>query len=89
MGKILIKKEDVPVQFEDLVESIDIDNFISLCELMGGTLVYIPSIKSLEKVQRNKEIVGAFNGANYKELSRKYKMSEPYIRKLINEQKKK
>lgn len=89
MGNILIQKEDIPIQFSDLVESIDIDNFISLCEVLGGTLVYIPSIKTLEKIQRNKAIINEFNGANYKELSRKHKISEPYLRKLINEHKKK
>lgn len=89
INNIVINKEDIPIQFEELVEHIELENFISLCDMFGGTLVYIPSIKSLEKTQRNKKIVSEFNGANYKELSRKYKISEPYLRKLINEHKKK
>ena len=89
INNIVINKEDIPIQFEELVEHIELKNFISLCDMFGGTLVYIPSIKSLEKTQRNKKIVSEFNGGNYKELSRKYKISEPYLRKLINEHKKK
>ena len=55
INNIVINKEDIPIQFEELVEHIELENFISLCDMFGGTLVYIPSIKSLEKTQRNKK----------------------------------
>lgn len=85
MNRNNIDIKDIPIQFQELAEDIGISNFIKLCNLLGGTLVYIPSLKTLEKNSRNESILKEFNGANYKELSRKYRISEPYIRKLIKQ----
>lgn len=79
-----INIKDIPDQFQYVAKEIGVDNFVIICKLLGGTLTYIPSLKTIEKNSRNEEIIKEFDGANYKYLSIKYKMSEQYIRKLIN-----
>lgn len=84
MNNNLVEIKDIPMQFQDLAEEIGVNNFIKVCRLLGGTLTYIPSLKTIEKNSRNKAIIAGFNGWNYKELSRKYHISEPYVRRIIN-----
>lgn len=84
MNDNFIEIKDIPMQFQDLAEEIGVNNFVKVCRLLGGTLTYIPSLKTIEKNSRNKAIIDEFNGWNYKELSRKYRISEPYVRRIIN-----
>lgn len=87
MSRNTINIKDIPIQFQELAQEIGISNFIKVCSFLGGTLVYIPSLKTIEKNSRNKAIIEEFSGANYKDLSRKFQISEPYVRKLINQNK--
>lgn len=84
MNDNFIEIKDIPMQFQDLAEEIGVNNFVKVCSFLGGTLTYIPSLKTIEKNSRNKAIIDEFNGWNYKELSIKYRISEPYVRKIIN-----
>jgi Mor family transcriptional regulator len=78
-----LTKEDIPTSFKDIVEEIGIDDFIKLCKLCGGSALYIPTENSLIKPIRNRVIREGFNGGNYKELARKFSVSEVQIRKIV------
>lgn len=80
-----LTKEDIPVSFTDIVDEIGIVGFIKLCKLCGGTSIYIPTENSLVKPIRNRVIRESFDGGNYKELARKFNVSEVQIRKIIAE----
>ena len=54
-----------------------------LIRLAGGSSLYIPSENSVTKPVRNKIIKEAFNG-NYKQLSRKFGISEVQVRNIVN-----
>mgnify|MGYP001567456225 CR=1 FL=1 len=78
-----LTKEDLPESLIDIEEVIGLDNVKEFIKLAGGSSVYIPSENSVLKPIRNKIIRKSFNG-NYKELSRKFGISEVQVRNIIN-----
>ena len=79
----LLTKEDIPDSLKDIVDVIGINNFIKLCRLCGGICIYIPTENSLIKPIRNRIIRESFDGSNYKELARKFNISEVQVRKIV------
>jgi Mor family transcriptional regulator len=78
-----LTKKDIPESLKDIVDEIGIDNFIKLCRLCGGISIYIPTENSLSKPIRNRVIKKNFDGGNYKELARKFDISEVQVRKIV------
>lgn len=79
-----LSKEDLTDSFYDIADEIGLDSFIKLCELCGGSSLYIPTMNSLLKPVRNRVIKESFDGGNYKELARKYNITEVQVRKIIS-----
>ena len=78
-----LTKDDLPESLRDVVDVIGMDSVKELIRLAGGSSLYIPSENSVTKPVRNKIIKEAFNG-NYKELSRKFGISEVQVRNIVN-----
>lgn len=58
---------------------------LALIMAAGGAQLYIPSIETISREERNTQIYQEFiNGATYKELHIKYKCSEKTIREIVN-----
>ena len=79
-----ISKEDLPQVLHDLVDTIGIEAFKKLIKNYGGSSLYIPNENSILKPIRNRLIKKHFNGNNYKELAKEYKISEMQVRNIIN-----
>ncbi|MBQ8193430.1 MAG: DNA-binding protein [Bacilli bacterium] len=79
-----ISKEDLPQVLQDLVDTIGIEAFKKLIENYGGSSLYIPNENSILKPIRNRLIKKHFNGNNYKELAKEFKISEMQVRNIIN-----
>ena len=79
-----ISKEDLPKVLQDLVDTIGIEAFKKLIENYGGSSLYIPNENSILKPIRNRLIKKHFNGNNYKELAKEFKISEMQVRNIIN-----
>ena len=79
-----ISKEDLPIVLQDLVDTIGIEAFKKLIENYGGSSLYIPNENSILKPIRNRLIKKHFNGNNYKELAKEFKISEMEVRNIIN-----
>lgn len=75
---------DVPEEYQDIVETIGIDAFVQLALLCGGQNLYIPKRESLEREGRDRDIRARFNGGNYRDLARQYRLSERQIRKIVS-----
>ncbi|MGL6174557.1 MAG: Mor transcription activator family protein, partial [Cellulosilyticaceae bacterium] len=69
--------------YEDIIETIGVDNFVELCKLRGGMVVYFPVHSRAIREARNREIVKKFNGVNFVQLAKEYKLSESYLRRLL------
>ena len=84
MGEInTLELSILPKEHQELAEFLGIEVFYKLCEYYGGTRLYIPKQESISRHLRDAEIKKLFNGSNYKELARQYKLTENYIRKII------
>lgn len=56
-----------------------------MIEHFGGEQIYLPKEKGAFIRGRNEEIIAAFNGVNYRELARRFGLTERSIRKIVNE----
>ena len=79
-----LSKEDLPILLQDLVDLIGIENFIKLIKVYGGSSLYIPNENSILKPIRNRLIKEYFNGHNYKQLAKEFKISEMQVRNIVN-----
>ena len=84
-------KEYVMEIFEKYEGDQDIANKVAngLCDSLsknwGGITIYIPSQKDFERKKRNQKIYDQFNGTNYADLAKEFKISEKQIRICINQ----
>lgn len=86
------KKEDKPLQLEDLQEQhrqyaqiIGIDNLLKLADEYGGTSIYIPQRRELEKNRIYNQIYREFDGSNMDQLIRRYGVSKSTIYKIVQD----
>lgn len=80
----MIEIDLIPERYQDIAEAIGIKALIELSKSFGGTALYIPQIENVIKPIRDSLIKKEFDGGNYTKLALKYKLSERYIRYLIN-----
>ena len=79
-----LTKEDVPEILQGLVDIMGIEAFIELIKQYGGSSLYIPNENSVLKPIRNRLIKENFNGNNYKQLAKEFKISEMQVRNIIH-----
>lgn len=70
--------------FDSIIDDIVFELIASIEEEYGGQFVYV----RLNSPTRKLRIYKDFTGDNYRELSKKYKISLNQIRKIINEERK-
>lgn len=77
-----IRPNDLPLIYQQLAMVIGFENVIKLGKEYGGEPVYLPKLDlCLAKVKKRK-ILEEFNGGNYGELSRKYKVTSSWVREI-------
>ena len=79
-----LTKEDVPEILQGLVDIMGIEAFIELIKQYGGSSLYIPNDNSVLKPIRNILIKEYFNGNNYKQLAKEFKISEMQVRNIVH-----
>jgi len=63
-----------------------LDGFDAICEFsrtFSGTSVYVPRIRTIFGACLEREILSQYNGANLREMVRKYGYSDRHVRELI------
>lgn len=79
-----LKINDIPSQYQDIAEFMNVENFIDFCRFFGGSYIYIPNIKTFEAIIRDKDIMSMYaNGTDIKVIARKYNVTTNYVRKII------
>jgi len=81
-----IRPEDIPEEYQDILDTLGMAPFLELIRLCGGQTLYLPKLDSLEREGRDREIRARFNGGNYRALASQFRLSERQIRKIINGQ---
>lgn len=56
-----------------------------IIQTLGGSRVSIPTLKYLERIERNKRIRNAFHGGNYRELAVRFGLTENMIRRVVHD----
>lgn len=74
---------DIPEAYQPVVDMIGMDSFLKLCILSGGTTIYVPIADTIIRKARNRMILQEYNGYNTKMLSRKYGISERWIKNVV------
>ncbi|MBB6214068.1 hypothetical protein HNQ80_000137 [Anaerosolibacter carboniphilus] len=74
----------IPYPYNEWAEIIGSENLYELAQELGGATVYIPKPEILIREVRNKSIQEEFTGFNYGELSKKYRLSERWIREICD-----
>jgi len=79
-----IKSEELPEPYRTISENIGVINTLKLARLYQGTGVYLPKLDNSLRRIRDDKIRKEFNGGNYKELAHKFKLTESWVREIIN-----
>lgn len=84
-----LKLEDLTTEQREIADTLGgLDIYINFIRNFGGSNVYAVLPEMLTIAIRNRHIREEFNGYNYKELARKYRISEISVRRVVNESKK-
>ena len=71
--------------FAAIIDEIGLQNALKISRIAGGSNLYIPLEKTIERPYRNYRIRKEFNGYNYRMLAVKYKLSESSIREICKD----
>lgn len=80
-----IRMEDIAPEYRDIAEVVGIEVFVDLVRHCGGQNIYIPKLESLLRASRDRNMLACFSGGNYKELAKKYGLTERRIRSIIDD----
>lgn len=83
MDGLEIKPEDIEMKYDDVVNSIGFENFIKLCQLMGGAQLYFPKIENIKRPAVYRKIKQEFDGRNTKALAQKFNYTESAVREIL------
>ena len=68
---------------KEIAEKIGIKNLFEVLELVGGATFYFPKPETMLKGWRDEKIRKEYNGFNSFELSKKYNVSERWVRSIV------
>lgn len=74
--------DELPQPYRKMAELIGVPMTLQLAQHFGGTYEYMPKFDKAVGQARDRIIRREFDGANYKDLARKYNLTETYIRGL-------
>lgn len=74
--------DELPQPYKKMAELIGVPKTLKLAKHFGGTYEYMPKFDKAIGPARDRIICREFDGANFKDLARKYNLTETYIRSL-------
>lgn len=77
-----ICKENIDVKYHEYIDSIGLDNFIRLSNDFGGTHMYIPTPKELQKKHIYEQIRKSLGLFSVKEIAKMYNVSEKTVYRI-------
>lgn len=77
--------DDLQEQHRGYAEIIGLDNLLKLSDAFGGTNIYIPQRRELEKYKVYNMIYREFDGSNLQELTQKYGVSKSTVYKIVGD----
>lgn len=77
--------DDLQGQHREYARIIGLDNLLRLSDAFGGSNIYIPQRKELEKNKIYNQIYREFDGSNLQELTQKYGVSKSTVYKIVGD----
>lgn len=77
--------DDLQGQHREYAEIIGLDNLLKLSDALGGTSIYIPQRRELEKNKVYRQIYKEFDGSNLQELTKKYGVSKSTVYNIVED----
>ncbi|MEY8326767.1 Mor transcription activator family protein [Lachnospiraceae bacterium 54-11] len=81
-----LKIEDLPLKYQDTAQTIGLDNYIALCECLGGSSLYIPSMKEVTKEYVYRKVRDSKGIMSKKQLARAYGLSLATVYNLLKDE---
>ena len=81
--KYQIRISDLPGEVRAIAKLIGLKSTLKLVTEYNGDSVYIPKYDAIIRAVRDRAIRAEFNGANQKELARKFNLTSHTIRQII------
>ena len=86
MAQFELQSEHIPEDLYWLYELVGMEQFLTIIDTAGGEFLYFPKRSTLERGLRREAIVREYNGANIRQLAKKYGLTERYIRTILQEE---
>ncbi|KPA16679.1 Mor transcription activator domain protein [Candidatus Magnetomorum sp. HK-1] len=80
-----VEQEELTPEMKELTDIIGFDAVLKLIKHYGGDRIYFPLYNSTLRPARNRAIKKDFDGANVRQLARKYRVTASYIRRILHE----
>ena len=80
-----IEFEELPPDMQESARDQGIDFVRYLVEIFGGAMLYVPTLKNVEKRIRNRNIITEYDGQNGSSLAVRYGMSRRQVEKVVRE----
>lgn len=80
-----INSNELTEPYRELANIIGLKNTIKVAEKYQGMALYLPKLDALIRKLRDDKIRAEFNGGNYRELAIKYKLTEVWVRQIVDE----
>jgi len=81
----IISTEQLSGEQKEIAETIGLEAYRKLVKNYGGMHIYICKPETVLRELRNNEIYDSFDGFNYRELAKKYSLSEKTVREIVSE----
>lgn len=80
-----IQLDDLPPDFRNIAETIGLEPTLKLVEARGGDGLYVPTVATVCRADRDRAIRAEFNGASHRDLARKYDLTVVRIRTIVGQ----
>lgn len=75
---------ELPEPYREIARKVGIETALILAKEFGGMTWYFPKLDRALRSARDRKIKAEHNGVNYKELARKYNLTESQIRAIVD-----
>ena len=81
----IITPEELPEPYRTMAYALNVKSALKIAELYQGTGLYFNKLDKTLIRLRDMKIIKEFNGANYKEVAIKYRLTEMRIRQIVSD----
>lgn len=78
-----IQIDDLPEDLRQMADLIGFEAVLALVRARGGESIYLPKLERIAASARNRAILAEFDGANHRELARKYGLTVTWVREIL------